>query len=90
MTEDRYWCTECFSFVDQDHRCEQWSNTIHIPGETIEAIKKEQRDLCRDVLRECLEAMKERREYASMWDYKYGKRWDAEEKLIEEALNWRE
>jgi hypothetical protein len=41
MTEDRYWCTECFSFVEKDHRCEQWSNTIRIPGEVIEAIKSE-------------------------------------------------
>ncbi len=41
MTEDRYWCTECFCFVEKDHRCEQWSNTIRIPGEAIKAIKIE-------------------------------------------------
>lgn len=88
MPEDRYWCDErmCECFVEKDHRCEQWSNTIRIPGGVVEAIEKEQRDLFRNVLRECLETMQERRGYAEMWEYKYGERWDAEEKMLKEAI----
>jgi hypothetical protein len=41
--EDRYFCEErfCNSFVDKNHRCEQWSNTVRIPAEAIETIRAE-------------------------------------------------
>jgi len=41
--EDRYFCEErfCNSFVDKNHRCEQWSNTVRIPAGAIEAIRAE-------------------------------------------------
>ena len=43
MTEDRYYCEErgCECFVDKDHRCEQWSNTVRIPGGAIDEIRRE-------------------------------------------------
>lgn len=63
MTNDRYYCTECNSFVDKDHRCEQWSNTVHIPGGAIDKIRRETREEYRSILetvvdqtrRECAE-----------------------------------
>lgn len=33
--EDKYFCTECNSFTDRNHRCEQWSNITRIPKEAI-------------------------------------------------------
>jgi hypothetical protein len=41
--EDRYFCEErlCNSFVDKNHRCEQWSNAVRIPAGAIEAIRAE-------------------------------------------------
>jgi RAB protein geranylgeranyltransferase component A len=41
--DDRYFCEErfCNSFVDKNHRCEQWSNTVRIPAGAIEAIRAE-------------------------------------------------
>lgn len=31
--EDRWWCLEGCGFVDKDHRCEQWCQTVRIPKE---------------------------------------------------------
>lgn len=28
---DRWWCLEGCGFVDKDHRCEQWCQTVRIP-----------------------------------------------------------
>jgi hypothetical protein len=41
--EDKYWCEErlCECFVDKNHRCEQWSNTVRIPAGAIKAIRAE-------------------------------------------------
>jgi hypothetical protein len=37
--EDKFYCTECNSFVkDRDHRCEQWSNVLRIPKDAIDDI----------------------------------------------------
>ena len=30
---DRWWCLEGCGFVDKDHRCEQWCQTVRIPKE---------------------------------------------------------
>jgi len=38
---DEYWCNDGCGFVDKDHRCEQWSSTIRIPGEAIDRIRRE-------------------------------------------------
>jgi hypothetical protein len=38
---DKYWCVEGCGFVDANHRCEQWSQTIRIPAEAIELIRRE-------------------------------------------------
>jgi len=35
--EDMWWCLECHSYVPEGHRCEQWSQTVHIPAEAIKA-----------------------------------------------------
>jgi len=34
-SNDLYWCSEGCGFVAKDHRCEQWSNVLHIPREAI-------------------------------------------------------
>jgi len=49
-------------------------------------IRREQRNLFRDVLKTCLRAMKERRLYGSEWEHEYGSLWDCEDRMIEAAI----
>ena len=48
--------------------------------------RREQKELFRDVLKECLECMTERRGYANAWEYKYGERWDKEDAMMKAAI----
>ena len=34
-----FWCSEGCGFVNQNHRCEQWSSLTHIPPKAVEAIQ---------------------------------------------------
>ena len=36
--EDKFYCTECCSFTDKNHRCEQWSNVIRIPARAVRVL----------------------------------------------------
>ena len=34
-----FWCSEGCGFVEENHRCEQWSNITYVPPDLVEAIK---------------------------------------------------
>lgn len=42
MSERQYYCIDCNCFVDQNHRCQQWSTVFTIPVEAILAIEEVQ------------------------------------------------
>jgi len=56
--EDRYWCSEGCGFVEQDHRCEQWSQLAIIPKGAIAALlasrqptpEKDARELAENII----------------------------------------
>jgi len=37
----RFWCSEGCGFVDENHRCEQWTNITYVSPQLYEAIKKD-------------------------------------------------
>ena len=37
----RFWCSEGCGFVDENHKCEQWSHITYVSPELFRAIKKE-------------------------------------------------
>lgn len=39
----RFWCSEGCGFVDESHRCEQWSSITYVSPALYDAIKKENR-----------------------------------------------
>jgi len=68
-----------------------WHDTPNEEGIKIilayaDEIRREQRNLFRDVLKTCLRAMKERRLYGSEWEHEYGSLWDCEDRMIEAAI----
>jgi len=76
-----------FDDLESASACAEWQKRMMEISESFaDEIRREQRNLFREVLETLQEAMIERRLYCDAWEWKYRERWDHEDALISAAI----